>query len=242
MAKRFTNCKCIYCLKIFDKLTSDHVFPKSWYPETTPQNIEKWQAPACKKCNKKYGKIEEELLLKFGLCVNPFRYESLGIAQKALRALKPNHGKNERDKTIRQRKREKILREAIVPTSVPLSSIFPNFGFHYGIEPKDQLAVLVPEKGLKAIGEKFVRGITWVLDGQYIERKYKIDIYFFHEHADNPFVKILCKHGRLYLEPGIRIIRAMAKEEKICGIYSMEIWSQLKMYGTVTLKNNKKLA
>ncbi len=243
MAKRFNNCKCIHCLEYFAELTSDHVFPASWYPETTPQDKEKWQAPACDECNKKLGEIEEKLLLKFGLSINPFRYESAGITKKVLRSLKSNHGRNKKDKRIREKKRKKILREAIVPTDVPLSSIFPNFGFHYNIQPKDQLALLVPEKGIKTIGEKIIRGITWVFDAQYIEKEYKIDIYFFHENMDNPFLQFLNKFGKLYsIEPGIRITRAMAKEDKICGIYSIEIWSQLKMYGTVTLRNNKKMA
>jgi len=58
MGKKFSNCRCVHCLRFFKVLTSDHVFPVSWYPETTPDNLEKWQMPSCKKCNEKYGKID----------------------------------------------------------------------------------------------------------------------------------------------------------------------------------------
>ena len=239
MSNKFSNCRCVHCLRYFKVLTSDHVFPVSWYPKTTPDDLEKWQMPSCNECNKKYGKIEEELLLKFGLCVMPFSYESFGIAEKTLRALNPNKGKNNRDIKFRQKKREKIIREAIDPTTVPITSIFPNFGFYEGIEANNQLAVLVPEKGLKAIGEKLIRGITWVVDKEYIERKYEIGIHFFHEQDAGHFKEPLKRFGKKYsLGPGICITRAMAHEDHICGLYSLEIWGQFKMYGVVNLLKN----
>jgi len=48
MAKKFPQGRCIHCLEEFSSLTSDHVFPDSWYPETTPDNLEKWQMPDTK--------------------------------------------------------------------------------------------------------------------------------------------------------------------------------------------------
>jgi len=71
MTKKFRETQCAHCLKYVDKATSDHVFPKSWYPSTTPKGVEKWQMPSCIECNSRMGKIENELLLKFGLCVSP---------------------------------------------------------------------------------------------------------------------------------------------------------------------------
>jgi hypothetical protein len=64
MAKVFTNTKCVYCLRFFEKLTSDHVFPESVYPDTTPENVRKIQVPACDECNQKFRKNEDELLQK----------------------------------------------------------------------------------------------------------------------------------------------------------------------------------
>ena len=240
MSKKFKECKCVHCLRYFAELTSDHVFPVSWYPKTNPDNLEKWQMPSCEACNKKYGKIEEDLLLKLGLCVKPFSHESFGVADKTLRALNPKNGKNDRDSNIRLKKREQILREAIEPTTVPLSSILPNFGFNDGTAPNEQLAVLVPDKGLKSIGEKLIRGITWVVDNEYINENYEIEIYIYHELDADFLEEKLNKFGKTYaLGPGIQIIRVVTRQDPICGIYSMEIWGQLKIYGIVSLLKSK---
>lgn len=241
MSKKFKECKCVHCLRYFAELTSDHVFPVSWYPKTTPDNLEKWQMPSCEVCNKKYGRIEEELLLKLGLCVKPFSNESFGIANKALRAINPNKGKNDSDSRIRLKKREKTLHEAIDPTIVPFTSFLPNFGFNDGVDPKEQLAVKVSARGLKAIGEKLIRGITWVVDKEYISEKYEIEIYIYHERDAEFLNEKLNKFGRIYiLGPGIRVVRAVTRQDSICGIYSMEIWGQLKIYGIVSLLKNDK--
>ena len=80
MSKKFTNTRCVYCLRFFKKLTSDHVFPKSWFPDTTPQNMEKWQIPSCENCNTEYSKIENDLLQRFGMCVDPDSIAAKGIA------------------------------------------------------------------------------------------------------------------------------------------------------------------
>jgi len=47
MAKKSSNTRCVHCLEYFEELTSDHVLPKAWYPDDTPDNLEKWQVPAC---------------------------------------------------------------------------------------------------------------------------------------------------------------------------------------------------
>jgi hypothetical protein len=73
MAKIFTNTRCVYCLQFFKNLTLDHVFPKSWYPDTTPENLRKMQVPACDECNQKFRKIEDEFLQNIRMCHNEQR-------------------------------------------------------------------------------------------------------------------------------------------------------------------------
>jgi len=51
--------------------TWDHVFPRSWYPDNTPKDLEKWQVPACQPCNANYGKLENQLMILLGMCVDP---------------------------------------------------------------------------------------------------------------------------------------------------------------------------
>lgn len=148
-------------------------------------------------------------MLNLGLCIDPRDYDSLGIADKVMRSINP--------------------------TKVPIASIFPNFGFYQNIDPKDQLGVLVSDNKLKAFGEKLIRGITWVISNDYIESNHKIEIYFFREQLAGPFLDPLKKFGRQYsLGPGLRILRAVAHEDPISGLYMIEIYSRLKMYGAVS--------
>ena len=105
MSKRPAPGRCVHCLKQFDTLTWDHVLPDSWYPDGV-YNFEKWEVPACERCNKELGKVEESLLTKLGLCLDPQELRSLGIPDRVLHSLNPLYGKNERDRTHRQKKSE----------------------------------------------------------------------------------------------------------------------------------------
>lgn len=102
MAKSAGSGKCVHCLRDVPELTWDHIFPVSWYPETTPRNIAKWKAPSCAWCNKHYGVLEQDLLICLGLCVSPYDEKSKGIAQKALRSIDPRQTKNHRDAKARE--------------------------------------------------------------------------------------------------------------------------------------------
>jgi hypothetical protein len=51
--------QCIHCGAAVDETTKDHVFPASWYPETTPEEIQRWTAPSCGACNNRLGSIEK---------------------------------------------------------------------------------------------------------------------------------------------------------------------------------------
>src|SRR4051812_3199374 len=68
--------------------TWDHVFPRAWYPDTTAPDVYKWQIPS-HPCNRDYGAMEEDLLFRLALCVDPHVPETAGIVQKALRSMKP---------------------------------------------------------------------------------------------------------------------------------------------------------
>ena len=58
MAKNPEKGKCVHCLKVPVDRTWDHMFPKAWYPDTTAENLEKWQVPSCRECNQRLGKLE----------------------------------------------------------------------------------------------------------------------------------------------------------------------------------------
>jgi hypothetical protein len=70
--------KCVHCLKEAGD-TMDHVFPKSWYPDSTPENMPKPKVPSCKKCNNDLGKIEDIVFNKLAPCIDPHKIAALGI-------------------------------------------------------------------------------------------------------------------------------------------------------------------
>jgi hypothetical protein len=87
----------------------DHVFPRSWYPDSTPPNMEKWSIPTCHKCNSEHGGLENELLTQLAICVDPKAAASSRIVTRVLRGLDPKLAANEKDATARQRKKERFL-------------------------------------------------------------------------------------------------------------------------------------
>lgn len=228
--------KCVHCLKIVDKLTWDHLFPRSWYPDITPRNLEKWKFPSCKKCNAAYGKIEEELLWKLGLCIDPKDAKSSGIAEKVLRSLDPQYAKTEKDRRVRQGKREKVKRGLVNFGKLPLHGILPNFGPKEHKPNSRYLGVLVPEEQLFALAKKLIRGLYYIIDNSYIEKTHKFDIFFVNDSDAHIAKDPIEKFGKYYDRgPGILIGLAETKDDSGSSLFLVEIWGKLKIYGTVGL-------
>jgi len=233
MAKKFKAGRCVHCLKTCNTLTSDHVFPRSWYPETTPNNLEKWQIPACKKCNKKYGKIENYLLLRFGLCLDRNQEGAKGIPEKALRSINPKIGKNVKDSYHRKKTRQKILREALMANEMPKTAILPDFGLHPAQDFADAIGVLVGVEELEALGDKLVRGITYVSNGRYIEEDHDIKIYF-DPNQSAVFAEAAKKFGAKYHRgPGILVSHAAAKDDPVSGVFDFTLWGTFRFWAIV---------
>jgi hypothetical protein len=110
MAKKLGPGKCVHCLKDVEERNSDHVFPASWYPDSTPPDLEKWQIPSCIPCNSGYGKLENDFLIKVGLCLDPNDLASKSIVETSLRALTAAAGRNPRDAQHRLNKSPTIDR------------------------------------------------------------------------------------------------------------------------------------
>src|SRR5882724_9400591 len=120
--------RCVHCLKDHVELTSDHMFPKAWYPDATPQNLEKWQFPACVECNNRYSKIERDLLNRFALALDTKHPASVGLVDAALRAMDPNAGHNEKDAAAREARLKKVLAEIYRGEEIPEDQIIPGLG------------------------------------------------------------------------------------------------------------------
>jgi hypothetical protein len=228
---------CVHCLKWFDLLTWDHVLPESWYPEGTDE-LEKWQIPACERCNQELGKIEENLLIKLGLCLDPKDLASLGIPDKVLRSLNPEVAKNDRDRTYRKAKRVKILKGIKISKSLPQQGIFPNFGPLKDIEYKEYSSVSLGEEEIKKFAEKITKGIAYIADKSYIDGSYKIELFVIDEQKATELRKLVDSKCMLFdLRPGMLVKRVLLENDKVAGIYFIEIWGRFRMYVLVIPKN-----
>jgi len=229
--------RCIHCLKYYDELTWDHVIPSAWYPESTKDNIEKWKVPSCQRCNKEYGEIEEELLIKLGLCLDPKDHKSSGIAQKALRALNPKHGKNKKDQKIRLAKREKILKKSLFGKNIPLEGRYPGFDRVMGTRSNNSMAVLISPEHINRFAEKIVRGITYLDRQEFIDEPFVIDHIVLPEEGNEHIHELLDQHGSIIeREPGIYIKKAISPDDNMSSIFYIELWGRLKLYAFVTNK------
>jgi hypothetical protein len=161
--------KCVHCLQDPVARNWDHVFPKSWYPDETPANLEKWQVPSCVPCNTKYGKIESDLLSRMGLCLDPEHPASRSIVESALRSVNPKAGRNERDRKLRHDRGKRILSHALHGAKIPTVSTIPGMEEKWNRPIEEQIAILVPAANLKLMTEKIVRGVFYVEDKRFIE-------------------------------------------------------------------------
>jgi hypothetical protein len=229
--------KCVHCLKDVEERNSDHVFPESWYPDSTSPDLEKWQIPSCIPCNDDYGRLEQDFLVKVGLCLDPHDPASKSIVEKSLRSLKPAAARNARDARHRLGKGRRILAEALQGNQIPDHGIFPgldkNRGSASGEEP---VAILLPVESFQRITTKIVRGIYYIEDGIFIEPPYEIAFYALPEDGIAPWKDALDRFGTIYArEPGIVVRRAVAHEDGISSLFEITFWKQFKTYASVTL-------
>jgi hypothetical protein len=234
MARRPDPGICVHCLGEFEWLNWDHVFPESWYPETTPKNLHKWQIPSCYQCNKEYGEFERDLMIRLGLCLEPEDEESKGIAQKALRAIDPLKAKNNKDRKARLNKRKQLLNQVMVNDNIPEESIFPNFGRERYPDAEERIAVPFSQKKLFRMAEKIVRGILFIEESVLVGKDFEVSTFVLTDEGAAPFVEIAKKFGKQHSRgPGINVIQATVPEDNVSSVFVIEIWGRLKLYSVV---------
>ncbi len=234
MARRPPIGKCVHCLKEDQPRTWDHVFPESWYPDTTPRGVEKWKIPVCTPCNADYGKVEQDLLLRIGLCVDPHAVEAAGIPPKVLRSLNPAFAKDEKDRKARQRKREEMIAGFLAGNEVAAGAIYPGFGEKWGRSTEEQTAVRIPKSSVDRLTEKIIRGIGYIEDDRFIDFPYRVTIYP-PAPVEVPQVSgLLEKFGAVHAcGPGIVVRRAVVPEDGLSALYEVTIWGMFRSYGAV---------
>jgi hypothetical protein len=147
MAKRPKLGKCVHCLNDPVERNWDHVFPKSWYPDSSTPDLYKWQIPSCIPCNSALGAIEEEFLRLVSLGLDPADASSRSIVQKVLRSMNPSEAENERDRNVRAALRRRVLSEALQGEAIPRFGTYPGMGEKWGRPREERVAVLSVRPG-----------------------------------------------------------------------------------------------
>jgi hypothetical protein len=232
MATRPKPGKCVHCL-IEGERDWDHVFPVSWYPDSTPPNLEKWQIPSCIPCNRKYGRLESDLFSRMGVSLDPNHPASKSVVQTALRSMSPEAGRDPRDAQHRLKRRQKVIAATLRGPEIPMEAVIPGMGNRWKLPTEEQVAVLIPADSLRLMTEKIVRGIFYIADGKFIEPPYVIDFFLLDEEADAaPYWKeALDKFSSVYArEPGIVVRRAVVPDDNISSLFEIEFWKHFKTY------------
>jgi hypothetical protein len=229
---------CVHCCKEVDDRNKDHVFPKAWYPETTPSGIERWTVDSCVPCNDAHAQLEAELLMRIGLCIGRGEVAAAGIPEKALRSIRPRHAETERDRRARMAARDKLRQEIVISDNPPEEGVFPNFGpqpgVHYGNE---YLIIGIPEASLITLGRKIVRGLTYVLERRLLPDDDAIGIFFVWDAPDITALRAQIRAaGKTYHRgPGILIERAVAADDVKMSMWHITIFGRLKMWAVVNV-------
>jgi len=223
---------CIHCLEQTEDITRDHIFPKAWYPDNTPEDQQRWTAPACQKCNKGLGKTEEKLLLRLGLCLDPKELASLGITNRMLRSISPEAGKNSKDIAARSMDRQRIIDEMIKFSDVPKEGLLPNFGPIEGYSYETYGAVLIGEDDLKIYAEKLVRGLSFYLDNALLANETKIELLVVDVKRAQWELGDTFERGEA-IRQGDSIVVRRISTQRGKAIYHFVIWKRLEFYVTV---------
>lgn len=222
--------RCVHCLRPAEAMEADHVFPDSWYPDTTAPTVQRWTAPSCPECNRKLGQLENDLLLRLILCIDPKAEAASGLASKALRSLGIDADElTEEEKAHRDKRKAKIRSEIM-----PRAEVVGKVGGIPGLEAQNddaQWVIPIPWAGLSMIAEKIARGCEHRLRGRYVAPPYGVRTFI----SVSDFVAEPCSSVARSFDfgPGCRVRRVFATEDPNVVRYWITIWNTL--YFTVLI-------
>jgi len=230
MAKK-TPGRCVHCLEYVGALTDDHLFPRSWYPTTTPSNLEKWKFPACGPCNRDYGRLEEDLRLLLAACADPRADAAAGIWAKAFDSIDPEKARSPIDALKRKSARTRFLRRVREAEPSMSRSSLPEI---YSDRPKGTLALEVPAEETHRFIEKLIRGTVYLTEGRYVEKDQEVSVSLLRPEDGQPIVTLIEQFGALHERgPGIRIWKVVAEDAETNSLFMFDIWDQFRFHGAV---------
>lgn len=225
--------RCPYCLSDLPKsaMTKDHVIAKSWYPQPSNSRV---TVRACMSCNHTIGKLEQDLLLKLGMCIDGTGPAAAGVVDRVLRAYNPAYGKSDRDRKLRQRRREEIIRSLISIEGDPPKSTLP-FTLS-NIAKGSRSALTISANDLNRVIEKWVRGFHFHMLKDFIEPDDEIEIYHVSDDAAERAFGDIVKFGTVVRAgPGVAVLQVTKAEGGLrVTLYGFNIWDQFRAYAAVT--------
>lgn len=234
------NRRCVHCGGTFVKepgharsKTDDHVFPSSWFPDSTPETVQRWTVPSHLECNNKIGSLEKDLFIRLSFCTDPRKIEASGLSKKALAALGIGvSGLSPREERHRLALKSKLLKQ-INPTWKS-EVLLPGLGAHPGFPEELQASIEIPHDTLLAVAKKIVRGCEYKMNNErIIDPPYELSIFFVEEEEVPDVLKALAPLGPVNLGPGFRIQRGGAIEDPSVALYRISIWDKLKFFAAI---------
>jgi hypothetical protein len=177
--------------------------------------------------------IEEDLLLRLGLCLEPNSISALGISHKTLRSLSPQYAKSEKDRKIREGKRQKLLGEVVHFETAPAEGLMPHFGPLPWVSYSGYHAVLIDQDSLRRYAEKLVRGMALIIDSRLLGPEYRIELHVIREDAERETRALFREKGSVYHRGLGFIVRRLTREDDRAWLYSFFIWERLSFYASV---------
>lgn len=234
MARRPKPQKCVHCLKYTVDLNWDHVFPLSWYPDTTAANESKWKIPSCIPCNSAYGRLEKDFLERVGLCLDPSDPASRSIVDKVQRALDPTLARSDKERRARSARRREIIRDVLEGVDIPREATYPGLGERWDTPLEGQTAITIPVEYFQRMTEKIVRGLFFLEDGKLIEPPFNIEHFAVHDGNAQHIRETLARFGHTHSRPpGIVVRRAVIPDDGISSIFEIVFWQQFSAFATV---------
>lgn len=218
-------------------MTWDHIIPVSWYPDLHAPNVEKWKVPSCVACNNRLSKIEKDMLIRIGMCLDPEAPESKSIVEKALRSVLPQYASSAKEAQHRENKRRQLL-EQMIPGGEIRGGVYPGFGLPIGASADDHYALSFPKRHVDQIGSKMMRGIAFRQYGKILPpHAYEIGVQVLSPETSAQILSQLAPHVEVHaFAPGLTMKRAITPEDPAVGIYAFTIWGRFEFFGSILPK------
>lgn len=230
---------CVYCGRTVAKslATKDHVFARSWLPKGASANQRLWTVRACRNCNGKLGKAEQELLTHLGMCVDPDHPASREIAENTIHTLDPRRGKNPRDAAARFRGRQRILESEIKTSTIDKANLLPSF--RENLNRGSDVALKVSASLLHEVIVKWTKGMHYVIFRRILQPDDEVLPFTIGDEDAVAMLQGFSNQGlTLDLGPALSVTAWHAEQEREqITIYEFSIWQQFKAWSSAHEKH-----